>query len=455
MKKTDYLRRIYVVLLATCLSYSIWSQEHTGYYQDNFLRYADYVYKPNIKTVLLNYNGVVVPDIKSFGDIREFQQTAINFTIPVVLLNSDKQLKLSFDDFDLGIKNFNYTLVHCDAYWNPSSLQPNEYLDGFFENNIYSYQFSLNTLQRYVHYSVVFPGNNFKITKSGNYLVKVYENNNPDDIVLTKRFMVFDEKVTVAPTVTAATNVSERYLKQEVDLRIVTPEYEITNAYKDLKIVITQNDRWDNALFTLKPTYVKHKELVYDYDTENLFSGGNEFRSFDCRNIRYQTMNVKHIETDSTGFHMFLLNDEKRSSQRYSTQRDINGKFLIKTMNGNNSDIEAEYVYVHFFVPIPEPTMDGTLYVVGGFVNWQCGEMNKMTYNHRKKGYECTIYVKQGYYDYKYVLAKDGTKNLDEGFIEGEHFETENEYVVYVYHQSQLGLTYDQLIGVQRVTSVR
>lgn len=445
----------YLLLVFSILNLGILKADTTDYFADNYLRYSDFIYKKNIQTVLLHDYSVVIPDANILVNAPSFQQSTLAFTVPVLQLNSDKQLKLSFDDFDLSVKNYNYTLIHCDAFWNPSSLMQNEYLDGFFENNIYDYKYSLNTVQRYIHYNAVFPSSNVKITKSGNYLLKVYENSDPENLIITKRFMVLDEKVTVAALVQAATNVNERYLKQEVDLKIFSPKYELTNPYKDVKVVITQNDRWDNAVSNLKPLFVKDKELVYDYDVDNVFSGGNEFRSFDCRNVRYQNMNVKQMVSDSTGFHMYLLDDTRRSAQKYSYNQDINGKFLIKSQQGNNSEIESEYVYVHFFIPMYNPTTDGNLYVFGGLTNWQCNASNRMTYNYKKFGYEATLYVKQGYYDYKYVLAKDGDKALDEGFIEGEHFETENDYTVYVYHQAQIGVTYDQLISVTRTKSFR
>ncbi len=405
------------------------------YYGDNAIRYEDYVYKKFIKTIQLH-------------------DESFELSQPILNLDSDEKLKLSFDDLDADLKTYTYTLIHCNANWEPSGLQPTEYIDGFIDNTINYYRYSQNTFQKFTHYNIVFPSNATRITKSGNYIVKVYLDGNPENIAITRRFMVYQNKILIQSHVTPASIIEDRNYKQELDFTLNHTGYTISNPFGDLKIVITQNNRWDNMKSNFKPVLVKDVELVYDYDQENVFPGGNEFRYFDMKSIRYHSERINSVKSDSAGYHVTLTTDENRAYKRYSTYTDINGKYLIKIQEGTNSEVEAEYCYVNFFLPYDGTLTDGNLYVFGAFNAWKCNQENLMHYNEKRFGYECTLYLKQGYYNYEYAFLKDGATVADETFIEGTHYETENDYTLYVYHRQQ-GTFYDQLIGIKRLNSMR
>jgi hypothetical protein len=405
------------------------------YYGGGILRYEDRIYKKNIRTVQL-------------------RDVTFDRSQPILSLNSDEKLKLSFDDLDADLKDYMYTIIFCDANWEPSDLLTAEYIEGFAENSIIDYRYSFNTLVPYTHYNAVFPGNATRLTKSGNYLLKVYQNGNPDDIVITRRFMVFQPKLSIDCRVTQASIIEDRNYKQELDFTINTSSYPISNPYNDLTVVITQNNRWDNAKRDLKPVFVKDGELVYDYDQENVFSAGNEYRFFDMKSIRYISERIFKVRRDSSVYHVELYSDDKRSFKRFYSQSDINGDFYIKTTDGNNSEVEGEYCYVHFFLPYEDVLIDGNLYVFGAWNGWSCNRENLMKYNKERLGYECILLLKQGYYNYSYAFLQDGSTAADETLIEGSHYETENEYTIYVYHR-QPGTFYDQLIGVERKNSMR
>lgn len=405
------------------------------YYGDNSIRYEDYIYKKSIKTVQL-------------------RDESFELTQAIISLGSQEKLKLSFDDLDGDLKNYSYTVIHCNADWVPSDLMPNEYIDGFIDNSIIDYRYSFNTLQNYTHYNALFPNSSMRITKSGNYLLKVYQDSNPENIVLTRRFVVFESKVMIESKVQAASIIEDRLFKHEIDFNIDHTGYAITNPFSDLKITITQNSRWDNAKTNLKPVYVKDQQLVYDYDEENVFPGGNEFRPLDIRSMRFHSDRIYGIKTDSAGYHVELLSDEKRTFKRYYSQPDMNGNFIVKVQEGNNSEVEADYCYVTFFLPYDAPLTDGNLYVFGAFNAWKCNRENLLHYNEKRFGYECTLYMKQGYYNYEYAFLKDGVTAADETLIEGMHYDTEDDYTIYVYHRQQ-GTFYDQLIGVKRLNSMK
>lgn len=405
------------------------------YYGDNSIRYENYVYKPNIKSVQL------------YDESFELSQ-------PLLALGSTEKLKLAFDDLDADLKSYSYTVIHCNANWEPSDLVPAEYIDGFADNNINDYRYSLNTLQKFTHYSATFPNNTMRITKTGNYILKVYADSDPNNLVLTRRFMIHQNRLNIISRVTQASIIEERNYKQELDFTIDHTGYDIKNPYNDLTIVMTQNNRWDNAKTGFRPQFVKDNELVYGNDDLNIFPGGNEFRYFDIKSLRFHTEFVFSVKADSLGNHVELYKDEKRSYKRYSTYTEMNGNYFIKVQEGTNSEVEADYCYVKFFVPYTDPLLDGNLYVFGAFNDWRCNKENLMHYNKTRLGYECTLYLKQGLYNYEYVFMKDGSTVADETLIEGSHYETENDYMIYVYHRQQ-GTFYDQLIGVKRLNSHR
>jgi hypothetical protein len=427
------LRFSFLFLFALCTTLN--AQEE--YVNENQLRYEDYIYKPNIKTVQLHESNY------------EFGTALIRF-------KSEEQLQLSFDDLDGDKKQYSMTVVHCDAKWNPSDLMQAEYLQGFFDLNFINFNFSINTLQKYTHYSILFPTQNMVLTKSGNYIVYVYLNGDKEKIVLSRRFMVFDEKVTVMANLRQAIGNDEQFAKQHIDFSILNTTYDLTNSYVDLKVVLTQNNRWDNAVYDIKPTFTTPTQLTYSLDDASTFNGGAEFRYFDTRSLRTYTERVQNIYKDSLNKnHVELLGDENRSFRHYIFYNDINGSFLIRNrdMTGN-MDVEADYVYVKFFLPFDNPVSEGNMYVLGKLTNWKLDKANRMTYNYKRKGYECELYVKQGYYNYIYVYLPDKTKAGDETLTEGNHWETENDYTIYVYHR-QRGTYYDQLISIKRLNSLK
>ncbi len=407
------------------------TEKGDDYFEDQYLRYEDHIYKDNIKTALLH-------------------KTGWELAPPLFRLNSEESIKLSFDDMDGDVKTYYYTIEHCTADWKSSDLIEPEVIDGYYTDIINEFDNSFNTLNGYTHYSIILPNNNFKLKKTGNYLLKVFLDNDPENLVITKRFMVYENKVGIEPQVRRATIVEDRESRQEIDFTIRHSTFPIPNPFKELKVILMQNNRWDNAKYGLQPLFVKDKELVYDYDEDNVFDGSNEFRHFDIKSLRYQTERINNIQyyKDSTEFHIHLVTDENRAYQQYYSKPDINGKYLIKNSDGFNSELEAEYVYVHFTFPYEAPLMGGNLYVFGGFSDWQFKDDFQLKYNYKRKAYEAVIYLKQGYYNYEYVFLKDNSTVGDNTFIEGNHFETQNDYSILVYYRD-ITNNYDRLIGVK------
>lgn len=405
------------------------------YFDKDYTRYENYIYDDDIHTVLLHRKG-------------------FELTYPFIQLNTEEKLKFSFDDFDDELKRYKYTVIHCNANWKPSQLQPFEYIDGFIEAYIEDYEGSFNTLQAYMHYEAVFPNRNFSITKAGNYILKVWAEGNKNQPIFTRRFMVHDPKVNIEANIKQPTVIDYRNYKQELDFNILTTGmYSIDNPYQNLKVVLRQNNRWDNAVYGLQPKFVKSNKLVYDYQDKNVFNGCNEFRNFDIKSLQYQSIQVKKIDYKTNEYHVYLLDDKRRPFQRYLSIEDINGRRLIKNEDANNPAIESEYAYVHFTLPYKNPLVDGALYVFGELTGWNFKEEAKMKYNFNKNAYEAKLYLKQGYYNYLYAFLGNNKSEGDLTLVEGNHYETENDYMILVYYREP-GQLHDKLIGIKVINSV-
>ena len=371
---------------------------------------------------------------------------------PLIHLNFKDSLLLSFDDFSSDVQNYAYTLIHCNSDWTPSDLMESEYLEGFYEEPILDYQFSFNTIQAYIHYQATIPTENLKPTLSGNYLLIVFAENDRENPILSKRMMVMDEKVSVKGTVKRATDLEQRNYQHEIDFSILHSGYTIDNPFGDIKPVLTQNDRWDNAITALQAVFVKDDEIVYDHEEDNLFDGGNEYRFFDIQSLRYLSERLADITFENDTHKVILRVDESRRFQRYSgLVQDINGKRLIRVQEGTRDNIEADYAQVHFTLPFDHEVTHGDIYVFGQISDYGFPESHRMLYNSEKKRYEASILLKQGYYNYEYVLKKYEGGAINR-FIEGTHYQTVNDYHIYIYHRPT-GEFYDQLIGIQKLTS--
>lgn len=399
---------------------------------DKAYRIQDDVYARSIQTVRL-------------------QRLGYEMSFPVINFNSDEQLKLTFDDLDRDIKYFRYTFVHCDALWNLSDLWQSDYISGFPDDMINNYQSSFNTIQPYTHYELIFPNDNFNFILPGNYLLIVFNDNNPDDVVLTRRFSVVDMKVSIDGFIRTPKTISERNQKQEIGFTVNANKYPLSDISRNLKVIIKQNCRWDNELY-LQPYQTNGSILDFRFpDGSNTFYGVNEFRTLDLRSLKYKSKNIRDFERDNDGYHFYLWPDQIKTTKPYIFEQDLNGRYQILAENSSDPAIDAEYVYVYFSLPF-EQVPDADVYVTGMLADWQFRDQNKMYYNARRSAYELRMYLKQGFYNYHYALLKKDSQNGDPGYFEGNHTETGNEYTVYVYYREP-GARYDILIGVKTFNS--
>ena len=365
--------------------------------------------------------------------------------LPVLNLGSTESLKLSFDMLDPQNEFLNYSIIHCNRNWMPSDLQPMDYVNGNTMGEITDYKFSTNTYQTYTHYSLNFPTEEMTLTKSGNYILKVFRNFDEEDILLTRRFMVVDIQTKISSTIKSATVPEFRFSHQEVDFSVNYLGFDIPNPFLDVNVTILQNNSWNNAITNLKPQFVNNNELSFNYENENLFPGTNEFRFFDIRSLRFFSNNVIKKYIDSVQ-NVVLRPEESKAYLNYVRWIDYNGKRDIFNSDGMNLVEDGDYALVHFNFKSNNLEDMGEIFVYGELTDWQLKDEFKMTYSPELNMYTCPVLLKQSYYNYHFILRdKDG--KIDYSFTEGNHQETENGYTILVYHKNVF-YGYDEIIGL-------
>lgn len=388
------------------------------------LVYDNVNYLPVIKTVQLHPVG---------------QENAL----PVIELHSGDKLELAFDDLRGDVRNYYFSLEHCDANWNPSRLSPLEYANGFNEDRIITYETSINTLQPYTHYRVDFPTANLSPKLAGNYLLKVYEDADKSRLVITRRFYVLAPLMIINPQLIPSFDVAKRRNNQKINLQVNTGGLTVSNPYQDVRVLVMQNQRPDVQQWLTTPLFVNGNELTYNDNQTLDFGGSNEFRYIDLRSLRLASERMANITIDST-VRVNLVADVNYHNASYASVFDENGNFFIRNQDKANALAESDYVEVTFTLEDPNAT-DGDVYVVGGFNNYRRDELNRMAYRPERGVWQTTLLLKQGLYDYEYIhVAPSGEVNPT--FSSGNHFETGNTYQILVYNRRP-GTTWDELVG--------
>jgi hypothetical protein len=393
-----------------------------------FVENKDLVYDDNIHTALLHPPGDQLAPA-------------------VIRLNSTDKLQLSFDDMSAESYLFKYKFVHCTEDWQTSDLDVMDYIDGFFEEDINNYEFSLNAIPPYIHYNLIFPTREMQIKLSGNYILKVYIDRPDDDnVILTKRFLVVEPLVRIDVSIPYyPKNLEFVRKKQQINLTLITPDLFNAEPEQRIRVTIQQNGRWDNAKENLKPTSIMLNRLDFNYREGIVFEGGNQFRNFDMKSYWYQSMYIKEIISNPDGYDVILHTDHPRANKPYSVIEDIAGKKLIKARSDQNTNTEGEYAWVEFWLKQPR-IKDANIYILGALNDWQLDEKGKMRWDSRVNMYHGRLYLKQGYYDYLFVVVPRGRKRGSVSVIEGDHWETKNQYSVYVYYKEKVP-DYDRLVG--------
>jgi hypothetical protein len=398
-------------------------------------------------------DSVYMPNIYSAKLFLKGNQAAY----PVMSLNGMDQLDLEFDDLDADVKTYYYTYQLCNADWTPVQISTFDYIRGFAQNQLTDYRFSSVALIRYTHYHARLPENNSRLTLSGNYILKVYLNNDETKIAFTKRLLVVQNAVSIAAQILLPMNPQYSATHQKLQFTVNSKGLNISNPFQQLHVVILQNNRWDNAIYMGNPSFYSGNNFVYNSDDVPIFPGGNQWRWIDLQSFRFQSDRIAHVDYLKNGDVITAKPDKDRSGAPYYFYTDNNGSYIIETTDGVDPNWQGDYGRVRFvYVPPDKTPMEGKdLYILGEFTGYKLNDASHMIFNPASGAYEGSALLKMGYYNYAYVTVNNtdpqGVPSFE--FTEGNHSETENNYDILVYYRP-LGGRSDQLVGMYSMNSM-
>ncbi|MDO4320693.1 MAG: DUF5103 domain-containing protein [Bacteroidales bacterium] len=373
------------------------------------------------------------------------------FAVPMVTLGSGERLTVVFDHLSDDREYLRYRVVRCDADWRPSTLAESEFLDGFNESPIDNYDFSRATTVHYVNYWFEFPDDNIRPTLSGNYLIQVYPENDPDDVWFQTRVMVSEQTAVISAQASSRTDIDYNDAHQQLSIEVDTERARVDDPFNDLTVVIQQNGRYDNEVALRHPLRATARTAVYEHMKPLIFEAGNEYRRMEISNVNYPGMHVEQIEYAAPYYHFSLETDGSRAGRSYLFDRTQHGRFYVREYNSDRSDIEADYAVVHFSLDYPE--IDGAqIFLDGDMVQRRFDPGSIMTYNRATGRYEKVLLLKQGAYNYQYLTVLPRSDKATTSVIEGNKYQTVNEYLIKVYTRRPGDRT-DRLIGVTFIST--
>ncbi len=404
--------------------------------------YTIFIYSQNIYTT-----RIIKPDIKTLQAGIKDQK----FLLPIIELGSSDLLEFSFDQMSHESRTYRYKVIHLNADRTASDLMSSEYLSGFTNADISDYALSKNTTYLYTHYKFNLPNENISFKISGNYAVIIYQDNKPEDPVAIACFSIVEPKVGISAIVRGNTDTELNGRLQQIDIDVALKGYRLRDANTEIKVIIRQNNRTDNEVSNLKPTYLSGDKLSYVNNRELIFEGGNEYHRFDISSVYTASEGVEDIKYVQPHYEVLLTPNAVQTSKTYIHNFDVNGKFLVNFQESfENVHTEADYMLVHFRLPVKQVFFDGQLYL-GGEINYNLlNEATRMQYDSKNEMYYKAILLKQGGYNYQYWFVPKGEKKATVGRVDGSYWQTRNEYTIYVFHRGW-GERYDKLVGVKQV----
>ena len=364
-------------------------------------------------------------------------------SLPVAELGG-QPINISFDDLTHDYHRYTYKIEHCDADWSVSEgLFEHDYIEGFTEGNlIEDMEESLNTNTLYTHYRLSIPNKHCRLKMSGNYRLTVYDDNDDDEPMLTACFMLVEPKMGVTASQSPNTDIDVNHSHQQVSVAVKYSGLNVINPTNQIKTVVMQNGRWDNAVVNAQPQYTMSDGLRWEHCRDLIFEAGNEYHKFEVLDTDHPTLGIDRIKWDGEIYHAYVFADAPRPSYLYD--EDANGAFYIRNSDNIENDRLTDYVMVHFQLLCPSP-VDGEVYLNGAWTNDLFLPEYQMEYDESSHCYHGTVMLKMGYYSYQYVMLDN------EGYThvmptEGSFFQTENKYQVLVYYREPGGRT-DLLLG--------
>ncbi len=375
-----------------------------------------------------------------------FYRSGWELSMPVLFMNEEEQLELRFDYLGDPENNFSYSIQNCTYDWYVNDIQEHYYIEGFNDVPFYDYHPSRNTTHNYTHYFTSVPTDDLKITRSGNYLLKIYDSADPEKIMITRKFCIAEKSVTINAHVRRPD-----YENQELLVEVNLGDMKLIDPRDEIKVVVVKNYDWNNRVKINSPPLLRNNILYFDLPDQIEAEGGNEFRYFDTKSTKLPSERVDYIEYRAPEFHYILKPDELKQYDPYFSSADLNGRFFIEIPDAFDRHTESDYVQVHFTLQTGQ-SLGTDVYIFGALTNWQAGDRNYMIYNPDNQAYEKTLLLKQGYYNYAYATRDYNSNQIMFDITEGNHDETENDYLIFVYLRKTIS-DFDRLVGYTIVNS--
>lgn len=412
----------------------------------NFLFFTQIV----VNFSLFTFHSSLVLANKIFSPSVKTLQAVVNddwLSPPVMTLGSDDVLNIGFDELSHNYHRYIYKVEHCEDDWSVSDgLFESDFLEGFNDNPIEDYQNSLNTTVLYTHYSLQIPNERCRLRMSGNYRLSVYDEERDNELVAQVEFMVVEQLMNVGLSMTTNTDIDVNRSHQQISVSLDYGSLNITNIDEQVRLVVTQNAREDNAVRNIRPNLINSNGLKWEHNRQLIFDAGNEYHKFEVLDVSHPTMGIEHMTWDGTNYNAYPFVDEPR--RNYLTDVDADGSFFIRNSDNTEIDYTCDYVFVHYKLHSGEQ-YDGTMLIDGRWTTEQQPSTYSMEYDETDGSYNATILQKQGYYSYQYVLEDDnGRRSIPPS--EGSFYETENRYQAYVYYKPTAGRTW-QLVGYRQL----
>ena len=421
-----------------------------SYGQRGDFKYIDQTYVDHIKTVRLHIEG-------------------FPHSYPIIDLGGGARLRLSFDDLQQEVGRYSYSFVHCNQDWTPSTLGQMEYNSGYANDYLENYDFSLRTLMQYVHYDLTFPNRNMRLEKSGNYLLVVYDAQDDDRVVITRRFMVSENIAGISGQVRRPSVVDKIRTHQEVQLTVNTQQLRPRAPLQEISATVLQNGRWDNAVVGLNANLLGRENVTFNYQDAIVFRGGNEFRNLDLRSVQAPRTAVASITNEGDRYAMLLAPEETRGNSTYVLYFDLNGdfvnfradrpvvnladEFLQENYARFGLDFTGEYIEATFVLRTRNDLpLDEDIYLFGAMTEWQLKYDYRMVWNPSISAYVGRALIKQGFYNYYYVTDRGAGTPPAYDRTEDNFTQTENDYIALTYYRP-LGGRYDRLVGTAILNS--
>lgn len=397
-----------------------------------------------------NYNYTYDSNVRSV----RFHISGINLSQPIVYLGArTSPLFLTFDVLGDDAGNYMYRVEHCDADWEPSELETFEYVDGFHYGDIENYDFSISTTINYTNFNITLPNDDTRFTKSGNYLLHVYDSNDEDVYLFTRRFIIVEDVTDIEAATMRPAMVNKMDTHHELNFIVNHKDFDIRNPKREIRASVMQSGIWSTAINDIEPFFLKPDIMQFNYTNKMVFKAGKEWRFVDIRGLQNEGRNIVDIQETNEGYDVTLTPDQPRANRVYLDHRDINGNFVIENIDFRGRYLEADYANVFFTLKDTEYA-GKDVYLVGAFSDFKPKEEFKMVYNNRINAYVAQILLKQGFHDYQYATVDRDTKEMSFSEIEGDDYQTESEYTTIVYYRP-FGQRYDRIISVAQVNSRR